>query len=297
VYGYKGTFGLTPLASRPNAFANAAPFIFEGPLTRNVKDAALALSAQAGFDPRDPFSVDVPFDPLGALDRPIGGLRIAYTRDFGIFPVDPRVVAVVDEAVRVFEDLGAHVETVDPQIPHSQQELSDLWCRLVSHLNVAMIADIKAAGFDLARDHHDDLPPQVWEWAEKTRALTVADYFADQAMRTDVFDALAAVLDTHDLIVSPTLACLPVKNAEDGNTVGPSAINGEAIDPLIGWCMTYLMNYTGFPAASVPAGMAGNLPVGMQIAGRRFADETVLAASAAFERARPWLDTYMEVAV
>ncbi len=57
--------------------------------------------------------------------------------------------------------------------------------------------------------------------------------------------------------------------------------------------MTYLVNYTGNPAASVPAGLAeGNLPVGMQIVGRRYADADVLAASAAFERLRPWADSY-----
>jgi amidase/aspartyl-tRNA(Asn)/glutamyl-tRNA(Gln) amidotransferase subunit A len=65
------------------------------------------------------------------------------------------------------------------------------------------------------------------------------------------------------------------------------------VDPLIGWCLTYLANFTGHPAASVPAGLAeGRLPVGMQVVGRRYADADVLAASAAFERMRPWSQTY-----
>jgi amidase/aspartyl-tRNA(Asn)/glutamyl-tRNA(Gln) amidotransferase subunit A len=92
--------------------------------------------------------------------------------------------------------------------------------------------------------------------------------------------------------VTPTLACLPVDNATDGNTMGPAEINGEEVDRLIGWCLTYPINFTGHPAASVPAGLADNLPVGMQIVGRRYADADVLAASAAFERLRPWHDTY-----
>ena len=65
-----------------------------------------------------------------------------------------------------------------------------------------------------------------------------------------------------------------------------------AVDPLIGWCPTYLVNYTGHPAASIPAGLADGLPVGMQIIGRSHADADVLAASAAFERLRPWQDDY-----
>jgi amidase/aspartyl-tRNA(Asn)/glutamyl-tRNA(Gln) amidotransferase subunit A len=61
---------------------------------------------------------------------------------------------------------------------------------------------------------------------------------------------------------------------------------------LIGWCLTYALNFTGHPAASVPAGLANGLPVGMQIAGRLGADVDVLAASAVLERVRPWTDAY-----
>ncbi len=104
-------------------------------------------------------------------------------------------------------------------------------------------------------------------------------------MRTEVFDALRSVLDRYDFLVSPTLACLAVDNATDGNTLGPAEIEGEKINRLIGWCMTYLINFIGYPAATVPAGLADNgLPVGMQIVGRRYADADVIAASADFER-------------
>ncbi len=64
------------------------------------------------------------------------------------------------------------------------------------------------------------------------------------------------------------------------------------VDRLIGWCMTYFFNFTGHPAASIPAGLVDGLPVGMQIVGQRYADDVVLAASAAFERLRPWAGDY-----
>lgn len=84
-----------------------------------------------------------------------------------------------------------------------------------------------------------------------------------------------------------------MRNASEGSTLGPATINGEPVDPKIGWCLTHLFNFTGHPAASIPAGSTDDsLPVGMQLVGPRFADDDVLAASAAFERIRPWAEAY-----
>ena len=99
-------------------------------------------------------------------------------------------------------------------------------------------------------------------------------------------------LRTIEILVSPTLATMPVENAADGDTKGPARVNGVEVDPLIGWCLTYLTNFSGHPSASVPAGLSGGLPVGMQLIGRRYADGDVLAAAAAVERVRPWRDGY-----
>ena len=293
VYGYKPSFGRVPLVTRPEGFGGTVPFIFEGPITRTVEDAALAMSVIAGYDSRDPYCIEGKVDFSAALRGSVKGKRIAYTRDYGIFPVDRRVIEVVDKAVKAFEEAGAHVEEVDIEIKRSQRELSDVWCRLIAAKQVAALEGFKREGIDLMRDHHDDFPPEFWHWDAIGRKLTVTDFLDDQAIRTEVYDALRNVLDDHDYLVSPTLACLAVDNASDRNTVGPSEINGEAIDPLIGWCMTYLINFIGYPAATVPAGLAENgLPVGMQIVGKRYADADVIAASAEFERLRPWMETY-----
>jgi amidase/aspartyl-tRNA(Asn)/glutamyl-tRNA(Gln) amidotransferase subunit A len=130
-------------------------------------------------------------------------------------------------------------------------------------------------------------------WLEHGYAMSALDVQRDQQLRTEVYDMVQSVFATHDLLVTPTLACLPVENANDGNTVGPSEVAGVEVDELIGWCLTYPINFTGHPAASVPAGLAeGRLPVGLQVVGRRYADADVLAASAALERVRPWQDAY-----
>lgn len=81
-------------------------------------------------------------------------------------------------------------------------------------------------------------------------------------------------------------------NALDGFTQGPSEIEGQPVDPLIGWCMAYLTNFTGNPSASVPIIMTSGLPMGIQITGRPHGDLDVIEASAAFEKVRPWNAIY-----
>ncbi|WP_454630699.1 amidase [Bradyrhizobium cenepequi] len=294
VYGYKASFGRVPFLARPNAFGTAdSPFLFEGPITRTVEDAAVALNVLAGYDSRDPFSLTDPaVDYTEATRRSIRGLKIAYSPNLDVFPVDSKVAETVSRAVKAFEEAGAHVEQVNLGILRSQKELSDVWSRLYMLLNLQAIESMKRDGIDLFGRHREDFPPEYMDWVEKTKRMSGLDFFRDQAIRTEVFNAFQKVLDNFDLLVTPTVACPPVDNASDGNTRGPSAINGVEIDPLIGWCLTYFVNFTGHPAASIPAGLSDGLPVGMQIIGRRNADCDVLAASAAFERLRPWQNHY-----
>jgi amidase len=297
VYGYKASFGRIPYINRPNAFGGINPFLFEGPITRTVEDAALALDALAGYDSRDPFSLDLDHTFTAAVRRSIDGMRIAYSPAFDVYPVDPKVAEVVGSAVRAFEQAGATVEEVRLGIERDQRELSDLWCRLIMPINVETFENLKRQGKDLLGEHRDDFPPEYLRWVDQGYRMSALELSQDQQARSEVYDAIQRVLDDYDLLVTPTLACLPVANADDGNTVGPARVNGVEVDPLIGWCLTYLVNFSGHPAASVPAGMAEDrLPVGMQLIGRRYGDADVLAASAAFERIRPWRATYQRCA-
>jgi amidase/aspartyl-tRNA(Asn)/glutamyl-tRNA(Gln) amidotransferase subunit A len=292
VYGYKASFGRIPYVIRPNAFGADTPFIFEGPITRTVEDAALSLDVLSGYDSRDPYCIDEEVNFTASTRRSIKGWKIAYSPDFDVFPVDSRVSDVVGKAVKAFEEAGAVVEQVKVGIERSQQDLSDLWCRLIMPLNLQGLGGFKGAGLDLLKDHSDDFPPEYLRWIEVGKGMSAVDFLNDQAIRTEIYDAIQGVLNNYNLLITPTLACLPVDNSDDGNTMGPREINGESVDPLIGWCLTYPVNFTGHPAASIPAGMTEGLPVGMQIIGRRYADSDVLAASAAFERLRPWKSNY-----
>jgi amidase len=294
--GFKASYGRVPSIARPNAFSSLNPFLFEGALTRTVDDAALALDVLSGYDDRDPFALDDTTTFAGATRNSIRGKRIAYTPDFGIYPVDRRVAAVVKKAVLAFEEAGAIVEEVPFSFDYDQRELSDLWSRLIIPLNIEGLEGLAAQGIPLLTEHRDDFPPEYLRWIDEGYRFTAQDVLRDQRMRTHVYDQIQQVMRSYDVLVSPTLACLPVDNAGDGNTLGPSTIEGVEVDPLIGWCLTYLQNFTGHPAASVPAGYVDGLPVGMQVVGRRYGDADVLAVSAAFERLRPWHDHYARAA-
>lgn len=157
------------------------------------------------------------------------------------------------------------------------------------------VEGFKDDGIDLLADHRDELSTELAEMLEETQDMRAIDYKRDDHVRSQVYDAIQDVFIDYDLLVTPTLAVPPVENEDDPETqtVGPTEINGESVDPLIGWCLTYPTNFTGHPSASIPAGLTEDgLPVGLQMIGDRFADTDVLAASGAFERVRPWHDTY-----
>jgi amidase/aspartyl-tRNA(Asn)/glutamyl-tRNA(Gln) amidotransferase subunit A len=295
VYGLKASFGRIPSVSRPDAFLSHTPFIHFGPITRTVGDAALALSVLSGPHPRDPLSLpDDGGDFVAATGRSVEGLKVAYSPDFGAFPVDRRVREIVGEAVRALEETGVRVSEVDPGLRRSQQELCQVWMRQIGVLNAATIEGMRSAGIvDLLGKHRSELTPEYAYLVESSRRMSALEYKLDDAVRTEIFDALQDVFDEYDALITPTLAVPPFENAEGGDTVGPSWVEGEEVDPLLGWCLTYPINFTGHPSASIPAGFTDDgSPVGMQIIGRRFDDEALLALSAAFERARPWRGAY-----
>jgi amidase len=148
-------------------------------------------------------------------------------------------------------------------------------------------------GIDLLGEHRHEMAPELVDLMELGQRMSAVEYRLEDIVRTEVLEVIERVFRQVDVIVSPTVSALPVENADDNNTLGPSRVAGEAVDPTVGWTQTYPFNFTGHPAASIPAGFTEDgLPVGLQIIGRRFEEASVLAASAAFERIRPWYSAY-----
>ena len=289
-FGFKASVGTIPSVCRPDGWMATHPYCFNGAITRTVLDSAVMMNYMAYHDPRDPLSLDRgKRDFTELMKKPIKGLKIAFTADFDIFTVDPEVAGIVEAAAHRLEEAGAIVEQVHFGFKHSQNDFANLWCRSIC-IDTAIDMELwKKEGFDLVRDHRDELPEEFIYWNEEALRSSIMDYRYFNELRTEILDEQENIFEKYDIIISPVTICPPVKNASDGNTRGPEMMNGQRIEPLIGFCETFFENFAGNPAASVPAGItATGLPVGMQIIGKKFLDEDVFAAAHAFEEISPW---------
>ena len=166
-----------------------------------------------------------------------------------------------------------------------------LWVRTIAIHYAAIARYWKDDGIDLVGEHGALLTPQFRSMLTDYNAVTAVDHALDDVLRTQVQDGLEDVFEDYDFIVSPTLALPAVKNAADGNTIGPVEIEGRRVEPLIGWCMTYPINFTGHPAISVPAGLTpesgGPADHRPTLRRRRGTGDAGM-----YERLRPWFGTY-----
>ena len=292
VFGIKPSFGRVPRVNRPDAFADHTPFSHTGPMARTVADAAVMLDVMAGPDPGDPFSLpDDGTDYVGATERPIDDLRVAYSPDLGIYPVDQAVRDVVGGAVGAFEDAGATVERVDPDIDCEQEDVLHAFYTFAKVRWESLFDNLEDVhGLDPRGADRGKLRPVTVETILESDPVTTREYKRADVTRTTVYDGVVDLLREYDLLVTPTLGVTPFPHGEH-----PTEVGGVEVEPLRGWLLTQPFNFSGHPVGAVPAGLADDgLPVGMQVVGRRHADGDVLAASAAVERERPWADAYPE---
>ncbi|WP_336360983.1 amidase [Haladaptatus sp. ZSTT2] len=285
IFGLKPSFGRVPHRSRPDGFIDAWPFVHSGPLTRTVEDAALAMDVLAGPEAHDPFSIPAPEGSYrSALDQPVSDLTVAYSPDMEAFTVADNVRAIADETAEKFEETGMTVERADPAFSEFWDEVENA-ARTLFQARVSWTVEHseEAFGVDLA-EHGDDLSPAFGAMAHLGKKHSMLALSEANAVRTKVVDALADLFAEYDILLTPTMGTPPFERG----IYGPEEIDGEEIDPYTGWYLTLPFNLTGHPAASVPAGVVDGRPVGMQVVGRRHADDVVLAACRAFEKIASW---------
>ena len=289
-FGYKASVGTIPSICRPDGWTATHPYCFNGAITRTVTDSATMFNYMAKYNPLDPLSLNHGHkDFTELMKKDMKGVRIGFTPDFDVFNVVSEIAEIVERAALKFEEAGAKVDRVHFNFKHTQDDFANLWCKSIC-VDTAIDMELwKKEGFDLVGDHRDELPEEYIYWNEQALKSTIMDYRYFNDLRTEILDAQEEVFRNYDIILAPVTVCENVPNATDFNTKGPEFVNGIKTEQLIGFCETFFENFTGNPAASVPAGLTKNgLPVGMQIIGRKFLDEDVMAASYTYEKINPW---------
>jgi aspartyl-tRNA(Asn)/glutamyl-tRNA(Gln) amidotransferase subunit A len=291
VVGLKPTYGRV---SRYGLVAFASSLDQIGPLTQDVTDCALLLNAIAGADSRDSTSVPQPVpDYTRCLAADLKGLRLGVPKEYFVEGMQAEVAAAMNTAIRKLEELGAQVDW-NVSLPHTPYALAVYYIIAPSEAsaNLARYDGVKY-GFSYEAD-------SMWESMEKTReygfgpevkrrimigtyALSAgyydAWYLKAQKVRTLIRQEFDRAFEKYDALITPTSPTVPFKIGE------------KVDDPLqmyLSDVCTLPINIAGVPAVSIPAGFADGLPVGMQIIGKHFGEETLLKVAYAYEQATDW---------
>jgi amidase len=270
VVGFRPSIGRVPSPKAAFAWSTLST---SGCLGRSVADLAFALSTIAGPDSNSPLSINEPGEVFAApFGRSFKGVRVAWFKDLGGVPFDPRVRAVVDAHRATFESLGCIVEQAEPDF--SPAEISFRTLRAWNSAN---------SYAERLHEHPDAFKQTLKREIEEGLRLTGMDLARAETAHGVIWRRFQAFLEKYEYFVLPTTQLPPF----DVTTEYPTEIAGVKFDNYIDWmkCCWYI-SATGNPAASVPAGFTSEgLPVGLQIVGRDKQDFSVLQMAHAFEQA------------
>jgi amidase len=289
-----GLFGLKPTRGRVSlapAFGDLyGGLVCEHVLSRSVRDSAAILDATSGPMPGDPYAAPPRRGPsfLAATQRDPGALRMAVvTAAPNGAAVDPECVGATERAAALCERLGHHVEPVELAVDGDA---------FVEHfVNVWAAGNAWALSFWEERvgrpATESDLEPLTWAICQLGRAINAGQYLRSVEVLQRLTRELAGALEGFDVLVTPTLAELPV---------ALGTFDSPVDEPLLGLLraasftpFTPIFNVTGQPAASVPLSVSsGGLPIGVQFATALGDEETLLGLCAQLERAEPWADRH-----
>jgi len=273
IVGFKPTFGLLPL----QGIMELSPSMdHHGPMTRTVKDCAIVLQTLSGHDPKSPaLSTGANSNYLGTIQRGVKGLKIGIPREFFKFPIDPEIKRKVLAALNRFVELGAILKSVNwPMVAYSQTISSVILAVDAAHSLRALILK-----------HPRKIDSAVRNRIASGFFISADSYLQVQKWRAKLKDQSYDLLKEVDLLAGPTLGVPAPKIGETEIVVAGSKMSVfKALSLFV-----RPFNLTGLPTISICCGFTGgNLPIGLQIAGRPFCERTVLRAAYTYETANLW---------
>lgn len=265
-----GIVGMRPSPGRVPNGPSTDPYntlSASGPMARDIDDVALFLDALSGLEPREPISIDAPAIPFrdaaAARRKPV---RVAFSADLGITPVDPEVAALCEQAARAFESMGIPVEEAHPDLSETHETFQILR------------AEGYALGMQDLLDQHRDLFKweNVWN-IEKGLAQSVTDVRRAVAMRGQMVERATRFFETYDLLLTPATIVPPFPVEQRYVT----HCAGQALDTYIDWlAIAFAITLVSLPALSLPCGFTkSGLPVGLQMVGRPRGEAGLLSAA------------------
>ena len=291
VVGLKPTYGRV---SRYGLVAFASSLDQIGPITKCVKDSAILLNAIAGHDVSDSTSADIPVpDFTAVIGKDIKGMKIGIPNEYFIEGIDREVEAAVRAGIRQLESLGA--VPVEISLPHTEYAVATYYILATSEAS-SNLARYDGVRYGMRVDGDDliDMYMRTREegfGAEVKRRIILGTYSLSsgyydayykkaQQARTLIKQDFEKAFEEVDVIVTPT-------------TPTPAFKVGEKMeDPLQMYLtdiFTISINLAGVPGISVPCGFtSSNLPVGLQVIGKHFDEETILKTAYAYEKSTEW---------
>ncbi len=268
VVGLRTTVGRVPSykASAPNRVPTNQMMSVQGPLTRSVADARLALQVMAQGSPLDPQWVPAPLEYAGA-GHP---LRVAMFKRHAAFDADPTVVAAIEQAAAWLAAAGCEVEEVEP--PHFE-EGAQLWRQLV-------MDDMRRGGQEAVESMGDaGVRSALRGYMAGLQALDRDQTLEALTRRFNICRDWAVFFDRYPVLLMPN--SWQRQFAIDADLAAPDQVDAlvRAQSPLLGTAMM------GLPGLSVPTGLVGGLPVGVQLVSARFREDLSLLVGEIVERA------------
>ncbi len=284
-----GVSGIKPTQTRVSRYG-VMPLSFSadnvGPLARTARDCARILSVIAGHDPRDPTSATMPVpDYEAGMNGDLRGLRVGVPTNYFLDECDAPVLSAFTDAVKALEARGAQV--VHITLPHMDA--------VTAYVGVMSRVEGGAIHAQWMRERPQDYAVHINSRLFASLAVPATYYVEAQSRRGPILKAFCADVFTQvDVILSPTIrCCLPTLAATNADSGLP-----DAVDRFMGISLnTRPFNYLGLPAASIACGFDPNgLPISLQIAGRPFAEATVLKVADAYQQETDWHTKVPEMA-
>jgi len=276
IYGLKPSFGRIP--RYPTHDVTWLTLDHYGPMARYVKDAALMLDVVAGEYIFDKHSLPKPeYKYRNVVENKPDKLKIGYSLDLGfIKAIDEEVENLFLKAIQKFQSLDWTTEKVKIKLKKPYKAFATLVCSGYAY-------DLKK----YLKEWKDKLDIDFLRLIEAGQGFSAVDIKMAEDLRYNVYETFAQFFQNYDILLTPSTGVPALKPGEKF----PAKIREKSVTPAEWFSFSYPFNLAGIPAASIPCGFTTEeLPVGLQIIGKKWDDKLVLQVSKAFEELSPWQD-------